>query len=92
MEFTTANARIQLGSHFGFSAAGTTRRAAPVSMQVTIALHVLDPASGSEIYLLFQLDTVKTTHCSKYINFKLEKNNQKNQVWLIKKTHTSFIG
>lgn len=49
-------------------------------MQVTIALHVLDPASGSEIHLLFQLDTVKTAHCSKYIHFKLEKKNQKNQV------------
>lgn len=58
---------------FGFSAAGMTHREAPVSMQVTIALHVLDPASGSEIHLLFQLDTVKTAHCSKYIHFKLEK-------------------
>lgn len=81
MEFTIANARIQLGSHFGSSAAGTTHREAAVSMQVTIALHVLDPASGSEIYLLFQHDTVKTTRCSKYIHFKLEKlKNQKNQV------------
>lgn len=61
MEFTTANARIQLGSHFGSSAAGTTRREAPASMQVTIALHVLDPASGSEIYLLFQHDTARNT-------------------------------
>lgn len=77
MEFTTANARIQLGSHFGFSAAGMTRREAPVSMQVTIALHVLDPASGSEIHLPFQLDTVKTAQCLKYIHFKLEKKIRK---------------
>lgn len=73
MEFTTANASIQLGSHFAFSAAVATRRETPVSMQASISLHVLDPASGNEIYLLFQHDTVKTTHCLEYIHFKLEK-------------------
>lgn len=39
----------------------------------SISLHVLDPASGNEIYLLFQHDTMKTTHCLEYIHFKLEK-------------------
>lgn len=70
MEFATPNAIMQLGSHFGFSAAGISRRETPVSMQASMLLHVLDPASCNEIYLLFQRDTVKTTHCLEYINFK----------------------
>lgn len=73
MEFATAHASIQLGSHFGFSAAGTTRRETPVNVRAPISLHVLDPASGNEIYLLFQRDTVMTTHCLEYMHFKLEK-------------------
>ena len=48
-------------------------RETPVSMQVSISLHVLDPASGNEIYLLFQHDTMKTTHCLEYTHFNLEK-------------------
>lgn len=70
MEFATANSSIQLGSHFGFSAADTTYRETPVSMQVSVLLHDLDLASGNEIYLLFQHDTVKTTHCLECINYK----------------------
>lgn len=73
MEFVTANASMQLGSHFGFPAAGTTRRETSVSVHVSISLHVLYPASGNEIYLLFQHDSVKTTYCLEYIHFKLEK-------------------
>lgn len=70
MEFATPNAIMQLGSHFGFSAAGITRRETPVSVQASISLHVSDPASCNEIYLLFQRDTLKTTHSFEYINFK----------------------
>lgn len=73
MECVTANASIQLGSHFGFPAAGTTWRETSVSVRVSISLHVLDPASGNEIYLLIQHDTVKTTYCLEHIHFKLEK-------------------
>lgn len=73
MEFVTANASVQLGSHFGFPAAGTTWRETSVSVHVSISLHVLYPASGNEIYLLFQHDSVKTTYCLEYIHFKLEK-------------------
>lgn len=76
---------MQLGSHFGFPAAGTTQREASVSVHVSISLRVLYLASGNEICLLFQRDSVKTTYCLEYIHFKLEKKNQKNQVWLIKK-------
>jgi len=77
MECATANASMQLGSHFGFSAPGATHRETPVSTQASISLHVLDPAGGNEIDLLFQHDTMKTTHCLEHIHFKLEKITRK---------------